>query len=527
MKLSELFADYPDPWSITFPIHDNQVYYLNQEVKHIISDSRNVTSGDLFVAIKGLSTNGHQFIPDAIERGAVAICGSEEISEINVPYIRVDDTRKALAYLSAALFGYPAKHLTVIGVTGTDGKTSTTTFIYNILQKAGVSSGMISTVNAKIGTQELDTGFHVTTPEAPQIQALLNMMLHHQPLPITHVVLETTSHGLAQKRVAACFYDVAVFTNITHEHLDFHGTYADYLAAKASLIDELEVTPKKPNGNYRTAVLNKDDNSYQMLSERIKKYPRLNEISYGIDHEANVKAIEIDTQSLTPRFKISSKHGSKKITLNLMGDYHIYNALAAWTATVEGLDIAPDAAAEGLMDVRSLPGRMEKIDLGQDFIALVDFAHTPNALYHALKNARRMGKKNVIAVFGSAGLRDKEKRWKMAEISVQLADISIFTAEDPRTEDIKQILREMKLGAEKGGGQENKNYFLIPDRREAIRFAVSIAKEGDLIILCGKGHEQSMCFGTIEYPWDDRVALQSAIAEKLGIPGPDMPYLPD
>ncbi|MGB9639740.1 MAG: glutamate ligase domain-containing protein, partial [Anaerolineales bacterium] len=220
-------------------------------------------------------------------------------------------------------------------------------------------------------------------------------------------------------------------------------------------------------------------------------------------------------------------HHTAKIRLNLMGNYHIYNSLAAWGATVEALGVNPDAAVEGLMGVKFLPGRMEPINLGQEFIALVDFAHTPNALSQALSNARRMTDKNVIVVFGSAGLRDKDKRWQMAEIAVQLANKSIFTAEDPRTEDIHQILQEMKSGAERAGGKENLDYFLIADRREAIRVAVSMARKGDLVILCGKGHEQSMCYGTTEYAWDDRVALRSAIAELLGIPGPEMPFLPN
>ena len=527
MKLKELLSEYPENWLLIFPSSGEKQIYTHLDIRDIVSDSRSVKNGDLYVAIKGLNVDGHNYIREAIERGAVAVCGSEYMEPLTVPYIRVDNSRNALAYLSAAIRGYPAKHLTVIGVTGTDGKTSTTTFIYQILKAAGYSSAMISTVSACIGEEEIDTGFHVTTPEAYQIQSLLKNMVEHSPEPITHVVLETTSHGLAQRRVAACFYDIAVFTNITHEHLDFHGTYAEYLAAKASLIDELAVTPKKSNGNYRTAILNKDDQSFDYLANRVKNYPSLTAFSYAIKDDADIKAIDISEDSITPHFKIRGIHQTAKISLNLMGNYHIYNSLAAWGATVETLGVNPDAAVDGLMKVKYLPGRMEPIDLGQEFIALVDFAHTPNALLHALSHARRMTEKNVIVVFGSAGLRDKDKRWQMAEIAVQLANKSIFTAEDPRTEDIQQILQEMKAGAERAGGKENLDYFLIADRREAIRVAVSMAKKGDVVILCGKGHEQSMCYGTIEYAWDDRVALRSAIAELLGIPGPEMPFLPD
>ncbi len=526
MKLRDLFLEYPEPWLPVFPLSDKPGQYLDTDVGNVVHDSRAVKQGDLYVAIKGLSVDGHQFIEEAINRGARVICGSEYLDKLSVPYVRVANPRNALAYLSAAIRGYPAKQLTVIGVTGTDGKTSTTTFIYHILQEAGYTSAMISSVSARIGEQEIDTGFHVTTPEAPQIQTLLKEMVSRRNYPITHVVLETTSHGLAQKRVAACFYDIAVYTNITHEHLDFHRSYAEYLAAKANLIDELTLTPAKPNGNYRITILNRDDQSFSYLDNRVKKHPQLTSITYGFKNKADIKAIDIIEDSPTPKFKICSPRATAEVSLNLVGNFHIYNSLAAWGATVEALGIDPDAAVAGLMKVKYLPGRMEPIDLGQNFIAIVDFAHTPNALWQALTNARRMTEKNIIVVFGSAGLRDKEKRWQMAEIAIKLANISIFTAEDPRTEDIHQILSEMKLGAERAGGVENENYFLVPDRREAIRFAVSLAKKGDLVIMCGKGHEQSMCYGTTEYAWDDRVALQSAIADLLGIPGPAMPYLP-
>lgn len=527
MKLKDLFLQYPEYWTLIIPPSGDEQQYLHLDIQDIVSDSRNVKSGDLYVAIKGLNVDGHNYIHEAIGRGALAICGSEYLEQLSVPYIRVENPRNTLAYLAAAIRGFPAKQLTVIGVTGTDGKTSTTTFIYHILRAAGFASAMISTVSACIGNEEIDTGFHVTTPEAYQIQALLKNMIQHSPNPITHVVLETTSHGLAQKRVAACFYDIAVYTNITHEHLDFHGTYADYLAAKASLIDELALTPQKRNGNYRIAILNKDDPSFHYLAHHVKKYPSLTALSYAITNDADIKAIDINEGAITPEFKIRGIHQTAKVSLSLMGNYHIYNSLAAWSATVEALGVNYEAAIEGLMGVKYIPGRMEPINMGQEFIALVDFAHTPNALLQALTNARRMTDKNVIVVFGSAGLRDKDKRWQMAEIAIRLANKSIFTAEDPRTEDIHQILREMKTGAEKAGGKENEDYFLIADRREAIRVAVSMATKGDLVILCGKGHEQSMCYGTIEYAWDDRVALRSAIAELLGIPGPEMPYLPD
>ena len=369
MKLIELFSEYPESWDLVFPSMENQVQFLNLEIKNIVSDSRNVKKGDLFVAIKGLNFDGNQFICDAIEHGAIAVCGSDPLALYPVPFIRVVNPRNAFAYLVAAMKDYPAKKLTVIGVTGTDGKTTTATFIYHILQTAGYTSGLISTVSAKIGDQEIDTGFHVTTPEAPQIQTLLEEMIYHTPNPISHVVIETTSHGLAQRRVAACYYDIGVFTNVTHEHLDFHGTYDEYLKAKASLIYELKITPEKENGNYRIAIINKDDQAYSYLNEQVIEN-KLSAISYAINTDADITAIDIDKHSSTPKFVIKGLHKTEKIELNLIGLYNIYNALAAWGATAEALNIETEAVVEGLKQVKFIPGRMEPIDIGQNFLAL-------------------------------------------------------------------------------------------------------------------------------------------------------------
>ncbi len=523
MKLSE-FVQVLD--RIGLLIHSPKSY-LDVEVLGIVSDSRAIKPGMLFVAIKGLTVDGHDFLDQAVNKGAVAVVGEKRDVEIPIPYICVLNSRIALAHLSAAWHGFPAQKMRVIGVTGTDGKTTTSHLIYQILKTAGYSVGMISTVSAVIGDENLDTGFHVTTPDAPQVQQLLATMAKREPSPITHVVLETTSHGLAQYRVSACEYDIGVFTNITHEHLDFHGSYANYCAAKARLLDELEHTARKSIGNIRLAVLNRDDQSFDYLWDYKQRLPSVRVITYGLHGEADVRAEKVEIKHQRPQFMIVSKQHSHFVQLRLVGEYHVSNALAAWCATVEGLGAAPEAARLALGQVEYIPGRMEKIDLGQPYLAIVDFAHTPNALRNALSSARKLTDGKVVAVFGSAGLRDREKRWQMAEIGVKLAEICILTAEDPRTESVEAILLEMKSGAEKGGGVEGVNYFRIADRREAIRQAVRMAEPGDVVLVLGKGHEQSMCFGEIEYAWDDRVALRSAIAEQLGIPGPEMPYLPD
>jgi len=487
----------------------------------ITLDSRQVEAGTLFVAIKGLSNDGHAYIGDAIGRGAVAVMGTEPLKGLDVPYIRVREARPALAHLAAAFYDFPARELTVIGVTGTDGKTTTSNFIYHILQAAGKRVGMISTVNAVIGDQVLDTGFHVTTPEAPDVQRYLAQMV---AAGLTHVVLEATSHGLAQDRVAACDFDVGVVTNITHEHLDYHGSYEAYRAAKGRLFASLAESTFKPSQNLPAAVLNRDDQSYDYLQGLI--HPTVRQISYGADPEADLSASDVRGSSSGLSFLAAGPDFEMDVRTALLGGYNVHNVLAALAATVVGLGVEPDAARRGVAALEGIPGRMESIDLGQDFLAIVDFAHTPNALRRALEAVRPMTSGQVIAVFGSAGLRDREKRRLMAEVSAQLADLTVLTAEDPRTESLDAILAEMAAGAEAQGGIEGETFWRVPDRGQAIRFALDLAQPDDVVVACGKGHEQSMCFGTKEYLWDDRTAMRAALAAFLGVEGPEMPFLP-
>ncbi len=485
-------------------------------------DSRQVKQGDLFIALKGDRSDGHSFIKAAVSQGAVAVIGTEPLDQwktLKVPYIQVMQDRKALAEISAAFYDFPAKKLTIVGVTGTDGKTTTANLIYHILREADFKVGLISTVNAKIGDLELDTGFHVTTPEAPQVQYFLKRMLDAG---LTHVVLETTSHGLAQHRVTACEFDIGVVTNVTHEHLDYHGDYVQYLKAKGRLFEFLSETEAKPGGVEPLAVLNADDGSFSALTALTK----VNIVDYSIKNKATLWAESIRFGTSGTHFMACSDRFSVPVDCKITGLFNVSNALAALCATIYGLNINPETAARGISSLEIIPGRMERIDLGQDFTALVDFAHTPNALDRALATCKQMTSGRIIAVFGSAGLRDRDKRRMMAEISAQKADIIILTAEDPRIESLEDILSEMEKAAQEKGAVKEKNLFVVPDRGNAIRQAVSMAKPGDLVAAFGKGHEQSMCFGQVEYPWDDRTAMRAALAELLTISGPEMPYLP-
>ena len=516
------------------------------QITGISIDSRAVKPGHLFVAMQGGTLDGHDYIQAAIDNGAVAVVGERDVAQIgNLPYLRLTYTRQALTWIAGSFYLWPSRRLTMIGVTGTDGKTTTTNILYTILKAAGLKAGMISTVNAVIGDEVLDTGFHVTTPDAHDVQFYLAKMVEAG---LTHVVLETTSHAWEQHRVDACEFDVGVVTNITHEHLDQHGSYENYRAAKARLFEALEKTSEKPQGNPRLAVLNRDDSSFEFLT----KISGANKMDYGLNADAKIRAVEVRHLPSGIHFTAKSKDFEIPVSCKLVGGYNVTNCLAALTATIYGLGIKPEVAAQGIAALEGIPGRMERIDLGQNFTAIVDFAHTPNALKSALKAAREIltaktakdakqeenlralselrGSKveelRIIAVFGSAGLRDKAKRRMMAEIGAELADVCILTAEDPRTESLAGILEEMAAGATSSGGSENESFWRIPDRGEAIRFAVNQAREGDIVLVCGKGHEQSLCFGAKEFLWDDRIAVRAALSKLLGVDGPRMPYLP-
>jgi len=476
----------------------------------VVEDSRAVQPGGIFVARPGLTVDGHRFIPAAASAGAALIVGALPPDQVNaaVPYVQVHDPALALAHLAAALAGFPARRLVMIGVTGTDGKTTTSTLIYHILKAAGLASGMISTVSAVLGDREVPTGLHVTTPTAPEVQGYLADML---AAGLTHCVLEATSHGLAQHRVAACDFDVAVVTNIQHEHLDFHGSWESYRDAKALLFRALSAGVPKP-GVPKLAVINLDDaNSAHYLLG----IPADRHLRYALDPAAgvdvHVSALEFGTVSTRFNLHLPGRDPLAVVS-PLVGRFNVSNILAA-AAAASGLGIDSQSIRSGIEAVRGVPGRMERIDEGQDFLAVVDFAHTPNALHRALEAARLMiaPGARVIVVFGSAGLRDPEKRRMMGDIAARLADLTVITAEDPRTEDLDTIIAASAEAAAAAGGIEGKTFWRVPDRGEAIHYATTLARPGDIVLACGKGHEQSMCFGTVEYPWDDREAMRAAL----------------
>ena len=492
---------------------------VDRAVTGVTHDSRAVRPGVVFVALRGRHTDGHQYVPQAVAAGAVAVV----VEDLGVPVptdvtrVVVADGREALASLAAAFHGFPARRLTVIGVTGTDGKTTTSTFIHAILEAAGRRAGLVTSVSARIGDTEQDTGFHTTTPEAPAVQAYLAQMV---AAGARYAVLESTSHGLAQRRVDACDFDVAVVTNITHEHLDYHGSYDEYRAAKARLFEFLSTSHRKPGVGKKVAVLNADDSSFEYLSP----LPADEQVVYGIDAPAEVMARDIELRTGGVRFVAVTPAGEFPVIVHIPGRFNVANALAAIAAT-HALGVPAAAMQAGLANVPGVIGRMERIDEGQDFYAIVDFAHTPGALENALTQARAMVAETngrVISVFGCAGLRDVAKRPWMGEISGRLADLTVITAEDPRTEDLETIMEEVAAGCRKAGQREGAGYVKVGDRAAAIAYAVKVARPGDLVISCGKGHERSMCYGTVETPWNEQEAMRTALRARLRGPHPDM-----
>lgn len=487
------------------------------EVSNLVEHTGKVKAGSLFVARVRTGSDGHPYIPQAIKNGARVIVGERPPAALDQPipagvlYLQVADTAEAMAWLAAAWHDFPGKKLHVIGVTGTNGKTTTIAILHGMLKAAGIRCGLISTIQAIFDDTEESTGLHVTTPAAPQLQGYLRRMVDAG---LTHCIIETTSHGLAQHRVTAIPYELGLITNITHEHIDYHGSFKNYLLAKQRLF---ELVNQHPHG---VAVLNSDDdvsfNAFLKASSKEK-------ILYGhrltnSGHPPDVYATNIQFSSESSRFDLHLPGQESPVQINtvLLGQFNVSNIMCA-AATAHHFGATPKQISDGVAQVTAVSGRMERIDEGQPFLTIVDFAHTPDALENAIVAAQAMRQPNgrIITVFGSAGKRDIEKRRLMAEVSAKHADITILTAEDPRTESLDDILDMMASGCQSQGKIEGIDFWRVPDRGQAIFMGANIAQPADILLVCGKGHEQSMCFGTIEYPWDDRHATREAVKAKL------------
>ena len=469
------------------------------EVTALAYDSRRVQPGTLFFAVPGTHVDGHDFAPDAVARGAIGLVVEREVEGVGAPQLVVDRTRRALADAADAWFGRPSEGLTVIGVTGTDGKSTVTALTAEMLWACRWHPGQIGTVFTGVGDDLEPNLDRNTTPEALELQELLARMVAAGN---DSVVMEATSHGLALERTRNCRFDLGVVTTVTSEHLEFHGTLEAYRSAKARLVEEAPI-----------AILNADDAAFGYFRERARDRV----ITYAIDAEADVRAGDLEADASGTRFHLESPRWHGPVRIGLPGRFNVANALAA-LAACEALDLDVHHAATALEEPRGVPGRMERIEAGQPFAVVVDYAHTADSLRKVLGVLRPLAAGRLIVVFGSAGERDPTKREPMGRVAAQEADLVVVTDEDPRLEDPRAINEQIAAGARSVGAVDGETLWVIDDRREAITHAIGLARGGDVVLLAGKGHEASMFYGTEKRPWDDRAAARDAL-RAAGWPG--------
>lgn len=484
-------------------------------VTAVVYHAGSTAPGALFVAIRGRWHDGHAFIPQALERGARAVIGEDPAPDdwpADRLYIRVGDSRRALGLAAAAFYDHPTHHMQVIGVTGTDGKTTTTNLVEALLARAGRRTGLMSTVDFKIGERRWQNDSRFTTLEAPEVQALLADM---RDAGVECAVVETTSSGLALHRVTGVEYDVAVVTNITSEHLEVHGTLENYRRAKAMLVEAVDPDREKPLpfAAPQVCVLNADDASYAYLAP----FCRAPVLCYGIENPAaDIWASGLDLGADRSRFRVHLPGGEIfDVQTPLVARFNVSNCLAA-IAVGHAQGLPSHHIAVALSHAPSVPGRMERVDVGQPFTVVVDYAHTAESLEKVLQVLRPLTKGRLIAVFGSAGDRDRVKRPLMGAVAARLADFAVITDEDPREEDAASVLREIAQGAEAAGARAGIDFIEVVGRREGIAAAFARARPGDTVLLAGKGHEQSIIIGREKRPWDDRRVARELLDEQVG-----------
>lgn len=473
-------------------------------------DSRRVRPGDVFVAYNGFHTDGHRHIADALARGAAAVVYEDATfdDQLTVPALRVTNARPALGYIAAAIAGYPAQRLRVVGITGTDGKTTTTYLTAAALDRAGFRSGLVGTADFKIGPRIWANSTRQSTPEAPEIQQTLVDMLADT---CTHAVLESTSHALSQRwqRLAECAFDVAVLTNVTAEHLDFHGDVAQYRRDKMELFSMLGETQAGALKQRKVAIVNADDPYHRAFLAAAPL--RAERLTYGVLVPADVRATDIRSTAAGLSFQLWSHWGNRAVQLKLTGDFNVWNTLAALTvACSEGVPL--DDALAVLSQIDGVRGRMQRVDVGQPFTVLVDYAHTPAAFSKVMALVRPITVGKLICVFGSAGERDREKRPQQGAIAAQYCDVVYITDEDPRGEDALAIIDEIAVGARQYGRRDGVDLFCVPDRAAAIAAACADAGPGDMVLLLGKGHEGSIIYADGSIPWDEAAQVRAVLA---------------
>lgn len=472
---------------------------INVDINGIEVDSRRVKKGNLFLCVPGFTADGHDYAKSAIDNGAVALICERELP-FNVPQIIVNNSRRAMAIISDLYYNRPSHNLKVIGVTGTNGKTTTTHLIEKILSDQGYLSGLIGTIKIRIGNQTFDV--KNTTPEAIDLQRNLAQMVE---VGSDYGIMEVSSHALDIGRVRGINYHIGVFTNLTQDHLDYHKTMDKYREAKGLLFSHLgNIYHYNPFDN-KYAVLNVDDDA----SGYFQSITAAQIITYGINHLADVMAKNISISSQGTSFSLESYKGNIDIHLKLIGKFNVYNALAAiTTALIEGVSL--EKIKNSLETVQGIDGRFESVFEGQDYAVIVDYAHTPDSLKNLLDTINEFVEGKVYCVFGAGGDRDRSKRPLMGEIAMKHSDYVIVTSDNPRTEDPNQIISDILEGVNKVSSDTSK-YIAITDRKEAIKYAIGLAKAKDVILIAGKGHETYQVLKDKVIHFDDREIVRAAI----------------
>lgn len=473
------------------------------EIEGVTYNSRKIQPNFLFVAISGFREDGHHFISQAIEKGVKAVIVEKEI---HIPFpgivsVKVPSSRLALAQISNRFYGYPSGQIKVIGITGTNGKTTTTYLIESILKQCGFRAGKISTIDYNLGR-----GFSfssITTPESEDLQRMMKAMVDEH---LDYVVMEVSSHALVLNRVEGVEFDWAVFTNFSPEHLDFHKSLDDYLEAKISLFKSLgkKIKKKVPKG----AIVNIDD----PVAGHVMASTSYQIITYGIKKEANVRGKILEVSSKGVHFILEADR-TEKINLSLLGIHNVYNALAAASVGI-GEEIPFALIKEGLESLRKVPGRLEPIENSQGFRVFVDYAHTTDGLEKALQALRGVVKGRLLVVFGCGGDRDIRKRPLMGKVALKLADYSIVTSDNPRSEDPEEIVVQIEKGIKEAGGEKERDYLVVVDRREAIKEALERMRKEDTLLIAGKGHERVQIFKDRAVEFEDRKVVQDLLGRE-------------
>jgi UDP-N-acetylmuramoyl-L-alanyl-D-glutamate--2,6-diaminopimelate ligase len=471
---------------------------IDIDIKEVAYHSREAGRGSLFVCVPGRVTDGHLFAAEAVAKGAAALVCSRWQPELAVPQVKVPDPRFALAQLSAKFYDYPSQKLDLVGITGTNGKTTTAYLTESVLRANGKKTGLVGTVECRIGEQSVRT--ERTTPEALDFQRILSQMVDAS---VEVAVSEVSSHAIDMKRVARCSFRVIAFTNLSQDHLDYHGTLENYFQTKWRLFTLASNQETPP-----AYVINCDD----IYGQKIARSLCGDLISYGLDSSADVRAEDVRIGAEGTTLKISTPNGSFGTKLKLKGNFNVYNALSA-VAIAVALGIPLGSIKTGLEKLQTVPGRFEIVSSGEDFSVIVDYAHTPDGLEKVLLAARELTRGRVITVFGCGGDRDRTKRPLMGSVAARLSDFTLITSDNPRSEDPPGIIEQIEAGfvQENAGAR----YCKVENRREAIFQAVALVKKGDFVIIAGKGHETGQTFADRVIPFDDREVAREALKELI------------